>query len=192
MTFGKKWTCTTNHFGKFIRKGLWWTKDISRITEWSQDAKLEVRKCHRLYMWTDSKVMEMDMSCLRFLNNSFYLCFRDCAKKLFILLSPKSPSSCTLVLALYEIQLTNLWAMGWGGAGWQERDEISGKKRRKLYWKKNVKKIASMFSPGLQKHMDFLMAQWQDSMQREWSTPQCPEHKSCEEDWNGSFQFKIC
>lgn len=50
--------------------------------------------------------------------------------------------------------------MGWGGGGgWQERDEIAGKKKEKAILKKKinrrVKKIASMFSPGLQKHMDF-------------------------------------
>lgn len=62
--------------------------------------------------------------------------------------------------------------MGWGtgGQGGQREMRLQERKGENYSEKHFVKEVSSVFSPGLQKHMDFLVAQRQDPIQSEWST----------------------
>lgn len=198
----EKWTYTSKNFGEFCKKECLVNK--RHFSDYSMHPRCKAGAQEMpqiIYVkWQERHRNGYELfehsSCLGFLNNSFYLCFRDSAKKLFILLSPKSPRSCTMVHALngcirYSWQISGQWG-GEGGAGWQERDEISGKKRRKLYWKKTKsKKEHPSFHQGCRNSRIF---SWHSDKipSRGSGAPQCPENKPCEKDWSGSFQFKLC
>lgn len=174
----EKWTYTSKNFGNFIRKSVWWTKGISRITECTQDAKLEDRKCHILYMWTDRKVTEMDTSCCntRAIWDSSAI-HSTCVSgtlpeyfSFFCLL--KAPAAVPWCMLWIDVLDTANKSLGNGMAGSRvagERWDFRREKGKAILKKISQEKIVSVFSPGLQKHMDFLLAQWQDPIQGEWS-----------------------
>lgn len=157
-------------------------------------------------MWNDRKVTETDTSCFNtwaVWHSSTILstCVSGTVPKSFsffyLLRAPAAVPWYILWIEVLDTANKSLSSvMGWGEQGGQREKRFQERKGESYTEKKIVKKTPSVFLLWLQKHLDFLMAQWQNPIywgaSIEDGAPQCPENKFCEKDWNGSFQFKVC
>lgn len=132
---------------------------------------LKERNHHRLCIWNDRKVIEMDTSCF----NTWVIWDFPTIRSTCV--SGTLPKSC--LFFYLRVQVTVVWSMlqtdvldmaseslGIGAGG---RDEALGKKRGMLYWKSFQKLSVRVVSWGTETQ-DFLTAQWQDPIQREQRT----------------------